>query len=237
MRKTIKIRKKISIKVPLVLLITLTLLVIGFICGYTYRYLGTELSEELVYPDDSVILFDMYEHDTAYVVENETNITSLPQSEVAEETEVIEVEPTEVIEEQTETVDNFHSHMSCDFDAEDAYLLMKIAMAEAEGEDTIGKALVMMVILNRVADNRFPDTIRDVIYQNKNGVYQFSPIGNGRFDRVEPNEDCKRALDMIVKDKWDDSMGALYFESCKGDSWHSRNLEFMFQHGVHRFYR
>ena len=31
-----------------------------------------------------------------------------------------------------------------------AYLLMKIAMAEAEDEDTEGKALVMMVVLNRV---------------------------------------------------------------------------------------
>ena len=31
---------------------------------------------------------------------------------------------------------------------EDSYLLAKIAMAEAEGEDTAGKALVMCVVLN-----------------------------------------------------------------------------------------
>ena len=40
--------------------------------------------------------------------------------------------------------------MSRDWGAEDAYLLEKIAMAEAEGEDTEGKALVMLVVLNRV---------------------------------------------------------------------------------------
>lgn len=39
---------------------------------------------------------------------------------------------------------------SMDFDASDAYLLEKIAMAEAESEDTEGKALVMLVVLNRV---------------------------------------------------------------------------------------
>lgn len=71
------------------------------------------------------------------------------------------------------------------------------AMAEAEGEDTEGKALVMMVVLNRVWSDKFPDTIEDVIYQPR----QFSPVGNGRFDEVEPNEDCWAALDLIMLDR------------------------------------
>lgn len=65
---------------------------------------------------------------------------------------------------------------SMDFDANDAYLLEKIAMAEAESEDTEGKALVMLVVLNRVWDARFPDTIEEVIMQD--GV--FTPVSNGR---------------------------------------------------------
>lgn len=55
---------------------------------------------------------------------------------------------------------------SMDFDANDAYLLEKVAMAEAESEDTEGKALVMLVVLNRVWDARFPDTIEEVIMQD-----------------------------------------------------------------------
>lgn len=39
---------------------------------------------------------------------------------------------------------------SMDWDSDDAYRLAKIAMAEAESEDTEGKALVMLVVLNRV---------------------------------------------------------------------------------------
>ncbi|MCI8507715.1 MAG: cell wall hydrolase [Lachnospiraceae bacterium] len=60
------------------------------------------------------------------------------------------------------------------FSKKDRYLLMKIAMAEAEDEDTEGKALVMRVVLNRVRHKEFPDSIKKVIYQEK----QFSPIAS-----------------------------------------------------------
>lgn len=129
---------------------------------------------------------------------------------------------------------NFHSIMSCDWDADDSYLLAKIAMAEAEGEDTEGKAYVIMVVLNRMLSDEFSDTIGGVIFQDN----QFSPVSNGRFDSVEPNDDCWDALNMIQVDKWDKSQGALYFESCQSDdNWHSRNLEYLFTHGKHRFYK
>ena len=98
---------------------------------------------------------------------------------------------------------------SMDWDSDDAYRLAKIAMAEAESEDTEGKALVMLVVLNRVWDDEFPDTIEEVIFQKG----QFSPISNGRYDEVEPDEDCYRALQLIQTGGWDESHGATYFES------------------------
>ncbi len=123
---------------------------------------------------------------------------------------------------------------SMDWDADESYLLAKLAMAEAESEDTEGKALVMLVVLNRVwNDEEFPDTIEKVIYQPG----QFSPISNGRFDRVEPDEDCWAALDLIMQDKWDESHGATYFESKSESTWHSENLTFLFRHGKHYFYK
>lgn len=114
---------------------------------------------------------------------------------------------------------------------EDSYLLTKIAMAEAESEDTEGKALVMLVVLNRVDADGFPDSIEEVIYQPR----QFSPVASGRFDRVEPDEDCWQALAMI-EDGWDESMGATYFESQSESTWHEENLHFLFKHGAHYFY-
>lgn len=39
-------------------------------------------------------------------------------------------------------------------------------------------------------------------------------------------------------DGWDESWGALYFESADNEQgWHSRSLEFLFQYGGHKFYR
>lgn len=78
--------------------------------------------------------------------------------------------------------------------ADDSYILAKIAMAEAEGEDTEGKALVMLVALNRVWDDSFPDTIEEVVMQEN----QFSPVANGRYDRVEPDGDCLDALELVM---------------------------------------
>lgn len=42
------------------------------------------------------------------------------------------------------------NEISMDWDSEESYLLAKIAMAEAEGESIEGKAMVIMVVLNRV---------------------------------------------------------------------------------------
>ena len=115
---------------------------------------------------------------------------------------------------------------------DDDYMLLKIAMAEAEGEDTIGKALVIRTVLNRVQSDNFPDTIKDVIFQEN----QFTPIRNGRYDKVTPNDDCYIALEM-VEDGWDESEGALYFErNTNKETWHSKNLTKLFTHGNHTFY-
>lgn len=120
------------------------------------------------------------------------------------------------------------------YDDEESYLLAKLAMAEAEGEDTEGKALVISVVLNRVQSDKFPNTIEEVIMQEK----QFSVTHEGgRWWTVEPDEDCYNALDMVMLDKWDESYGALYFESEGKSTWHRDNLEYLFKHGNHYFYK
>lgn len=143
------------------------------------------------------------------------------------------VAPTEQPTAEPETVQYESLVMSRDWDAEDGERLLKIAMAEAEGESVEGKALVMLVVLNRVWSEDFPDTIEEVIFQPR----QFTPTAEGgRYYTTEPNEECYEALE-LVESGWDESRGALYFESCKESSWHSRNLEFLFQLGNHQFYR
>ena len=88
-------------------------------------------------------------------------------------------------------------------------------------------------MLNRVDDDMFPDNVNDVIFQKK----QFSPIDDGRWNRVEPNKDCKKALKLVIKGSYN-SKGCLYFEDCSSsDNWHSRNLEYLFEVDGIRFYK
>ena len=161
--------------------------------------------------------------------------------EIEEEVE-IETQSEEILLEDVEPIPNVGgalNYISKDWDAEETYLLAKIAMAEAGCEDTFGKALVICVILNRVNDDYFPNTIEEVIFQNNGkGSYQFSPVRpGGSWYKVEPSEDCYKAVE-LVQSGWDESKGALYFTSSKKQStWHSRNLEFLFQHGGHKFYK
>lgn len=123
---------------------------------------------------------------------------------------------------------------SKDWGAEDSYLLAKIAMAEAEGESIQGKTLVILVVLNRVHNADFPNTIQDVIFEEN----QFTPVINGRFDKVEPDADCWEAVQVVMEAQYDYSDGALYFESCDdADNWHSRNLDYLYQCGNHKFYK
>ena len=119
------------------------------------------------------------------------------------------------------------------FESEDDYILAKMAMAEAEDQDTEGKALVIRVILNRVEDEHFPDTIKGVVSQ-KNA---FTPYWNGRYKKVKPDADCYNALILVKKHDWDKSQGATYFEMTSGSTWHTRNLKRLFKHGCHTFYK
>lgn len=122
--------------------------------------------------------------------------------------------------------------LALEFNEEETDLLVRIGMCEAGGEDVECIAYVMRTVLNRVDDDYFPDTIYDVLYQKG----QFAPVSSGWIDTVEPSEKCYEALEM-VKSGWDKSNGALYFESCEGDSWHSRNLEYLYSCGKMKFYK
>ena len=151
----------------------------------------------------------------------------------------VEAEAKAEIEATTETMKpTEHKGMiySYDWDADEAYLLAKIAMAEAEGEDTEGKALVILVTLNRVWSDSFPNSIEEVILQDEPCI-QFSVTAEGgRFWNVEPDADCWEAL-RLVESGWNESQDALYFESQSQSRWHQENLEFLFEHGNHYFYR
>ena len=114
---------------------------------------------------------------------------------------------------------------------DEAQMLMKLAMAEAESDGVVGRAMVMAVVLNRVEDDRFPDSIEGVIFQE----HQFSPVDDGRYDEAVPDVECHLALAEIERGEYY-TIDALYFENADS-SWQQENCEYLGTIGHHRFYK
>ena len=97
-------------------------------------------------------------------------------------------------------------------------LLAICVQAEAGNQSLLGRRLVADVILNRVDDEDWPDTIEGVITQ----PYQFSSYWDGGMERVrEPDELTIRAVQMELKQR--SYPGVRYFRtgtySCYGTPW------------------
>lgn len=127
-----------------------------------------------------------------------------------------------------------------DISADEYEDLLRIVEAEAGGEDLLGKMLVANVILNRVEDERFPDTVTQVIFQSENGVTQFSPISDGRFYTVKISKETREAVDAALRGE-DNSRGALYFAARKAADedkmrWFDQHLNRLFAYGGHEFF-
>ena len=125
-------------------------------------------------------------------------------------------------------------------DENDYDILCCIVEAEAGGEDYLGKKLVAEVVLNRVESAKFPNTVEEVVFQQEDGVYQFSPVADGRFYRVTVSEETKQAVDAALTGE-DESRGALYFINRKYSStkalwWFDNRCTPLFFYGGHEFF-
>ena len=125
--------------------------------------------------------------------------------------------------------------------ADDYEILCRIVQAEAGGEDAAGKQMVAEVILNRVNSPEFPDTIAGVVFQSSGGQYQFSPVGDGRYNSVSISGQTKEAVLAALEDG-DVTNGALYFVAAGKTTpeklgWVENRLTFLTEHGGHRFYK
>lgn len=123
---------------------------------------------------------------------------------------------------------------------EDYQTMLKIVEAEAGTEDIKGRVLVANVIMNRVQNEDFPDSVTEVVYEYENGVPQFSPVHDGRIYRVTVSEETKEAVKLALEGV-DYSDGALFFimksaAEEQGIRWFEKELKYLFKHGVHEFY-
>lgn len=123
---------------------------------------------------------------------------------------------------------------------EDYDTLLRIVEAEAGSEDIKGRVLVANVIMNRVKSEDFPNTVTEVVWDNSDGVPQFSPTYDGRINEVAVSDETREAVKQALKGA-DYSEGALFFiqKSAAEEhnvKWFEKDLKRLFKYGVHEFY-
>lgn len=111
---------------------------------------------------------------------------------------------------------------------EESLVLQKLAYAEAGNQGVEGMAMVIDVVMNRVASPKFPNSIKEVVYQPG----QFTVISNGMYDRAEPNQQTAEALQIVLNGRVD-TQGALYFAT-PSVKW--TKLKFLYQYKNMCFY-
>nr|WP_256478373.1 cell wall hydrolase [Notoacmeibacter sp. MSK16QG-6] len=115
---------------------------------------------------------------------------------------------------------------------------------EARGEPQEGQAAVAQVILNRVKNPTFPDTICGVVYQNKNwrNRCQFSFACDGKRDRVRSSKSWTMAQSVARKvtygEIWLPQVGSSthYHATYVKPRW-ARHMDRLQKIGRHIFYR
>ncbi len=112
------------------------------------------------------------------------------------------------------------------------YWLSHIIYAESGNQSLEGKIAVGNVVLNRVSDPRFPNTVYEVIFQRN----QFTPVSNGTIYST-PTAECLVAAKLCL-DGANTAGNALYFINPRysPNSWASRNRPYVATIGAHAFY-
>ena len=85
------------------------------------------------------------------------------------------------------------------------HLIARLIHAEARGEPYVGQVAVGAVLLNRVEDPAFPNSVSGVIYQS----LAFESVANGQFN-LPPTEENLRAA-RAAMNGWDPVYGATFF--------------------------
>ena len=88
---------------------------------------------------------------------------------------------------------------------DELYLLSNLVSSEARGESYEGQVAVAAVVINRVLDPRFPDDIKEVIYQRN----AFSVVNNGEIYKEPTDSAYKAAREALYGS--DPTRGAIYF--------------------------
>lgn len=116
------------------------------------------------------------------------------------------------------------------YNEEDLYWLSRAIYSESGNQPMKGRIAVGTVILNRVADPEFPNTVKEVIF----APHQFSPVANGTI-YLTPDEESVIAAKLCL-DGVKEAEDCLYFNVTSMVSWADKTRTLCCTIGDHNFY-
>lgn len=104
-----------------------------------------------------------------------------------------------------DTTTTTSSHNALGLSENDINLMANAVYGESRGESFDGQVAVAAVILNRVKNPNFPDTVHGVIFQPR----AFTAVDDGQI-YLTPNETAKKAVKQAING-WDPTYGCIYY--------------------------
>lgn len=122
--------------------------------------------------------------------------------------------------------DSYYNH-------DDLFWLSRIIQAECGNQPLEGRMAVGNVVLNRVKNPAFPNTVKGVLSQKN----QFTTWKNGALAKRTPNATSVIAAKLVLDGgEVESTKGATFFDS-KSNSWAARNKTCVAVIGNHKFYK
>lgn len=115
------------------------------------------------------------------------------------------IEEPIVIEEEEEISAKTNRYSELEITEEDRELLARIVYLEARGQSFSGQRAVVEVVLNRVLDSRFPDTVYEVLY----APGQFTPAKS--IASTTPTETQYEVVDCVINETPITTENTVYF--------------------------
>ena len=124
-----------------------------------------------------------------------------------------------------EVVDNLESTQKivcvplADFTEQEIYMLAQCVEAEAGISNMTSQKYITQVILNRVYSDKFPNTLKGVIYQKNDNVPQFSVAYNGAMNRDVKTETLLNVYKVLMHGVTIPSNVLYFYSSSVTENW------------------
>lgn len=135
-------------------------------------------------------------------------------------------------------------HYEIPLDEESREILERIVEAEATGGNVVQKMNVASCVLARVHSEKWPNTVKGVVFDNDGIVWQFSPVSDGRYYTVKITDGTREAVERVSREglthrcTWFCSDGSYNKKNEKGEyiSYHRLHHTYGFFDGEHHYF-